>query len=180
MLAAAPALVEVDGGEEELVELARVPDAFVLVALHRAADGPTHEPRVDLLGGGQEVGLLEEHGIGPVLVERHGGPTLHQPSGRLGHELMVDVVADAQRILTRGGVYLYPRDPRPGYENGRLRLLYEAAPLAFLVEQAGGKAFDGRTRILDLVPSHIHQRTPLILGSPDEVDHVVARLAEAG
>ncbi|KAB7643747.1 class 1 fructose-bisphosphatase [Polymorphobacter fuscus] len=82
------------------------------------------------------------------------------------------VVADAHRILCRGGVYLYPRDLRPGYEQGRLRLLYEASPIAFLIEQAGGKAFDGRTRILDLVPTAIHQRVPLIFGSADEIDRI--------
>lgn len=82
------------------------------------------------------------------------------------------VVADAHRILHRGGVYLYPGDARPGYAKGRLRLLYEAHPLAFLIEQAGGKAFDGRTRILDLVPADIHQRVPLIFGSADEVDRI--------
>ena len=82
------------------------------------------------------------------------------------------VAADAHRILARGGVYLYPRDMRPGYEQGRLRLVYEANPLAFLIEQAGGKAFDGRTRILDLVPTSLHQRTPLIFGSADEIDRI--------
>lgn len=88
------------------------------------------------------------------------------------------LVADAQRILTRGGVYLYPRDLRQGYEKGRLRLLYEAAPIAFLVEQAGGKAFDGRTRILDLVATDIHQRTPLIFGSADEIDRIARYKAD--
>jgi fructose-1,6-bisphosphatase I len=82
------------------------------------------------------------------------------------------VAADAHRILVRGGVYLYPRDSRAGYGQGRLRLVYEANPIAFLIEQAGGKAFDGRTRILDLVPTDIHQRTGLIFGSADEVDRI--------
>jgi fructose-1,6-bisphosphatase I len=82
------------------------------------------------------------------------------------------MVADAHRILTRGGVYLYPRDNRVGYEKGRLRLLYEASPIAFLIEQAGGKAFDGRTRILDIVPTDIHQRIGLIFGSADEIDRI--------
>jgi fructose-1,6-bisphosphatase I len=88
------------------------------------------------------------------------------------------LVADAHRILVRGGVYLYPRDNRAGYEKGRLRLLYEASPIAFLVEQAGGKAFDGRARILDVVPTDIHQRSGLIFGSADEVDRIARYKAD--
>jgi fructose-1,6-bisphosphatase I len=83
------------------------------------------------------------------------------------------VVAEAYRILLRGGIYLYPGDTRRGYERGRLRLLYEASPLALLVEQAGGAATDGFTRILDLQPAGIHQRVPLVFGSRDKVERVV-------
>lgn len=84
------------------------------------------------------------------------------------------VVAEAYRILLRGGIYLYPGDTRRGYERGRLRLLYEAAPLAFLLEQAGGAATDGFNRILDLAPTAgVHQRVPLIFGSRDKVERVV-------
>ncbi len=87
------------------------------------------------------------------------------------------LVADCHRILVRGGVYLYPRDLRPGYEDGRLRLVYEGNPIAFLIEQAGGKAFDGRTRILDLVPTSLHQRTPLMFGSSEEVDRIARNVS---
>ena len=83
------------------------------------------------------------------------------------------VVAEAYRILLRGGIYLYPGDSRRGYERGRLRLLYEANPLAFLFEQAGGTATDGFVRILEIVPTDIHQRVPLIFGSRDKVERVV-------
>ncbi|MBC7770010.1 MAG: class 1 fructose-bisphosphatase [Phycisphaerales bacterium] len=82
------------------------------------------------------------------------------------------VIGEAHRILTRGGIYLYPADRRAGYENGRLRLLYEAAPLAMLVEQAGGAATDGIERILDKIPAELHQRTPLVFGSPPLVELV--------
>lgn len=82
------------------------------------------------------------------------------------------LVAEAFRILTRGGIFLYPADARPGYENGRLRLLYEAAPIAFIVEQAGGMASTGRTRILDVVPNSLHQRIPLIFGAADKVNRL--------
>lgn len=87
------------------------------------------------------------------------------------------LVADCQRILMRGGVFLYPSDGRPAYASGRLRLLYEANPIAFLVEQAGGKAIDGERRILDLIPRSPHQRCPLIFGSRDEVDLILARFS---
>jgi fructose-1,6-bisphosphatase I len=82
---------------------------------------------------------------------------------------LASLVADIQRVLTRGGVFLYPGDARKNYARGRLRLLYEVAPVAMLVEQAGGAATDGQTRILDLVASSIHERAPLVCGSTEEV-----------
>ncbi len=85
---------------------------------------------------------------------------------------VASMVADAYRIFSRGGVFLYPGDARKGYELGRLRLLYEVSPLAFLVEHAGGKATDGAQRILDIVPSHVHQRSPLVFGSAEVVDTI--------
>jgi fructose-1,6-bisphosphatase I len=81
-------------------------------------------------------------------------------------------VAEAYRILTRGGVYLYPADRRAAYREGRLRLIYEALPIAFIIEQAGGKASTGRARILDLLASSLHQRVPMIFGSADKVAHI--------
>jgi fructose-1,6-bisphosphatase I len=85
---------------------------------------------------------------------------------------IASLVAEAYRILIRGGVFLYPRDARKGYGNGRLRLVYEANPIAMLVEQAGGAATNGMHRILDLVPKELHQRTPLVFGSAKEVDSI--------
>jgi fructose-1,6-bisphosphatase I len=82
---------------------------------------------------------------------------------------IASLVAETSRILIRGGMFLYPRDHRKGYGNGRLRLVYEANPIAFLAEQAGGKASDGVTRILDIVPTELHQRTPLYFGAAKEV-----------
>ncbi|MBV8703399.1 MAG: class 1 fructose-bisphosphatase [Acetobacteraceae bacterium] len=79
------------------------------------------------------------------------------------------VAAEVYRILLRGGVYLYPGDDRPGYRRGRLRLLYEANPLALLAEEAGGAATDGTRRILDLVAREPHERAPLVLGAREEV-----------
>ena len=81
------------------------------------------------------------------------------------------LVADAWRIFKRGGIFLYTNDERVGYEKGRLRLLYEAFPVSFLVEQAGGKAIDGEKEILDIIPESLHQRTSLIFGSSEEVNY---------
>lgn len=77
------------------------------------------------------------------------------------------LVADFHRTLLKGGVFLYP--PTTDHPNGKLRLLYEANPMAFIAEQAGGLAHNGTTRILDLQPKSIHERTPLIIGSRDEM-----------
>ena len=86
---------------------------------------------------------------------------------------IASLVAEAYRILMRGGVFLYPRDRRPGYaRTGGLRLLYEANPIAFLVEQAGGAATDGVEPILDRVPASLHERTPFVFGSAREVARI--------
>lgn len=84
------------------------------------------------------------------------------------------MVADIHRILMRGGIFLYPLDSETTAKGGRLRLLYEANPMAMLIEAAGGKSTTGRERILDLVPGDIHQRVPVILGSAEEVRRVEA------
>lgn len=76
-------------------------------------------------------------------------------------------MADFHRNLLRGGIFLYPADK--GNQQGKLRLLYEAAPLAFLVEQAGGLAMTGRRRILDIQAERLHERVPLVIGSRDDV-----------
>ena len=80
------------------------------------------------------------------------------------------LVADASRIFSRGGIFLYPEDTREKNKNGRLRLTYEANPIALLIEQAGGRATDGKKDILNIDIEKIHQRTPFIFGSKEEVD----------
>ncbi len=82
------------------------------------------------------------------------------------------LVADAYRILVRGGIFLYPADERPAYREGRIRLVYEANPVAFLCEQAGGLATDGVNRVLDIEPASLHQRTPFVFGSRGKVERV--------
>jgi fructose-1,6-bisphosphatase I len=85
---------------------------------------------------------------------------------------VASMVADVHRILSRGGIFLYPWDKREPDKPGKLRLMYEAAPMAFLIEQAGGKATNGRERILDLVPKKLHERVSVMLGSAQEVQRV--------
>ena len=84
------------------------------------------------------------------------------------------MVADIHRILMRGGIFMYPLDSETASKGGRLRLLYEANPMALLMEAAGGKSTTGREKILDLAPAEIHQRVPVILGSAEEVERVEA------
>ena len=85
---------------------------------------------------------------------------------------IASLVAEVHRILMRGGVFLYPKDTKERSKPGRLRLLYEANPMAMLVEQAGGRASTGSQRLLELVPDSLHQRVPLILGSRHEVERI--------
>lgn len=86
---------------------------------------------------------------------------------------IASLVADTYRILIRGGVFYYPSDKRDGYGQGRLRLVYEANPVAFLIEQAGGAATDCEARILDITPEDLHQRVPLAFGARHEIARVV-------
>ena len=85
---------------------------------------------------------------------------------------IASMVADVHRILTRGGVFMYPWDKREPHKAGKLRLLYEANPMSWLIEQAGGASTNGRQRILDLQPSQLHERVSVVLGSKNEVDRV--------
>ena len=92
---------------------------------------------------------------------------------------VASMVADVHRILSRGGVFMYPWDKREPEKAGKLRLLYEANPMSFIVEQAGGAATNGKDRILDLQPGKLHERVAVFLGSKNEVDRVSAYHREA-
>ncbi len=92
---------------------------------------------------------------------------------------IASMVADVHRILNRGGIFMYPADLRDTSVPGKLRLMYEANPMAFIVEQAGGAATDGKQRILDIQPTKLHQRVPVFLGSRDEVAVVTGYHQEA-
>jgi fructose-1,6-bisphosphatase I len=87
---------------------------------------------------------------------------------------VASMVADVHRILMRGGVFLYPWDQREPEKPGKLRLMYEANPMAFLVEQAGGMATNGKQRILDLQPGQLHERVSVILGAKNEVERITS------
>ncbi|GAC1581503.1 MAG: class 1 fructose-bisphosphatase [Candidatus Elarobacter sp.] len=85
---------------------------------------------------------------------------------------VASLVAEVYRILVRGGLFMYPRDTKDPAKAGKLRLLYEANPMAMIVEAAGGAASTGRGRVLDLIPTSLHQRVPLLLGSRSEVERL--------
>lgn len=102
------------------------------------------------------------------------------PRGRdFNMRWVASLVAETHRILTRGGVFLYPRDSKDPTKAGRLRLLYEASPIAMLVEQAGGLATTGHERILDVKPTDLHQRIGFIFGSREEVERIERYHAQA-
>jgi fructose-1,6-bisphosphatase I len=86
---------------------------------------------------------------------------------------VASMVAEVHRILTRGGVFMYPKDTKDASKAGKLRLLYEANPMSFIVEQAGGMSSTGYERIMEIKPTGLHQRVPVILGSKNEVERIV-------
>ena len=109
-------------------------------------------------------------------VQRYVSEMQQGKEGPLGKDYnmrwVASMVADVHRIMTRGGIFMYPMDSKLKDKGGKLRLMYEANPMAFLVEQAGGAATTGRQRILDIPPGNLHQRVPVILGSRNEVERV--------
>jgi len=109
-------------------------------------------------------------------VKRYIEDCLAGSTGPLGKDFnmrwIASMVADVHRLMTRGGIFMYPRDERPSGKKGKLRLMYEANPMAFIVEQAGGAALDGEQRILDIKPEALHQRVGVVLGSKNEVERV--------
>ena len=112
----------------------------------------------------------------------HVGDLLAGKDGSRGKDFnmrwIASMVADVHRILTRGGIFIYPWDRKDPSKAGKLRLMYEANPMGLLVEQAGGAVSDGRRRILDIQPDQLHQRVPVFLGSKHEVEAAVRYHAE--
>ncbi len=111
-------------------------------------------------------------------VQRYVGELLAGETGPLKKNYnmrwIASMVADVHRILTRGGLFMYPRDAREPSKPGKLRLMYEANPMSFIIEQAGGASTNGYDRILDIKPESLHQRVSVILGSKEEVERVTA------
>ena len=111
-------------------------------------------------------------------VRRYVDQLLAGKTGPLGKDFnmrwVASMVADVHRILTRGGIFMYPRDAREPDRPGKLRLMYEANPMSYIVEQAGGYATDGHTRILEIQPHQLHQRVAVFLGSKTEVERITS------
>jgi fructose-1,6-bisphosphatase I len=111
-------------------------------------------------------------------VQRYVAECLEGSTGPRGRDFnmrwVASMVAEVHRILTRGGIFMYPRDTKDAKKAGKLRLLYEANPMSFIVEQAGGVSSTGYERILDMTPENLHQRVPVILGSKNEVEVVLS------
>ncbi len=109
-------------------------------------------------------------------VRRYVDECVQGKSGTRGNDFnmrwIASLVAEVHRILVRGGLFMYPRDTKDPSKPGRLRLLYEANPMAMVVEQAGGLASTGRGRLLEVEPTSLHQRAPVILGSREEVERI--------
>jgi fructose-1,6-bisphosphatase I len=111
-------------------------------------------------------------------VKRYVDECLAGSTGSRGKDFnmrwVASMVAEVYRILTRGGIFMYPKDTKDPSKAGKLRLMYEANPMSFIVEQAGGASSTGRERIMEIAPQDLHQRVPVILGSKAEVETVVA------
>ncbi len=148
--------------------LERETQSWILTANHIRVPSDTKEFSVNMSN--------RRHWAAPV--HRYIDELLAGKSGPRGKDFnmrwVASMVADVHRILSRGGVFMYPRDARDPDKPGKLRLLYEANPMAFIIEQAGGAATDGVQRILDLQPSTLHQRVAVFLGSRNEVERVTS------
>ena len=156
------------GGSVDIFILDRRAQEFVLVQHSARVAGNTPEFAINASN--------RRHWHGPVrtYIDECLAGTNGDGGADFNMRWIGSLVAEALRILVRGGVFLYPADARPGYREGRLRLLYEAHPMALIMEWAGGAATTGRRRILDLSAKSPHQRVPLIMGSERGVRDVAA------
>ena len=139
------------------------------------------EPKIEIPGDTQEFAInMSNMRNWPAPVKRYIDECLAGKTGPRGKDFnmrwVASMVADVYRILSRGGVFMYPVDAK--HTEGRLRLLYEANPMSFIVEQAGGAAINGTQRIMDVQPTKLHQRQGVILGSKNEVELIGRYYAE--
>ncbi|TFY99943.1 class 1 fructose-bisphosphatase [Ramlibacter rhizophilus] len=159
-------LVLTVGDGVAMFTLDREMGSFVLVEEHMTIPADTREFAINMSN--------MRHWDTPV--RRYIDECLAGKEGPRGKDFnmrwIASMVADVHRILTRGGIFMYPWDKREPNKPGKLRLMYEANPMAWLVEQAGGAATNGYERILDLQPTQLHERVSVILGSKNEVDRV--------
>lgn len=159
-------LVLTVGDGVAMFTLDREQGSFVLTQEHMQIPADTKEFAINMSN--------MRHWAEPV--KRYIDECLSGQTGPRGKDFnmrwVASMVADVHRILTRGGVFMYPWDKREPDKPGKLRLLYEANPMSWLVEQAGGAATNGQQRILDIQPQQLHQRVSVFLGSKNEVDRV--------
>ena len=159
-------LVLTVGDGVAMFTLDREQGSFVLVQEHMKIPEDTKEFAINMSN--------MRHWDAPVL--RYVQECLAGQDGPRGKDFnmrwIASMVADVHRILTRGGIFLYPWDRREPDKPGKLRLMYEANPMGWLVEQAGGAATNGKQRILDVQPAKLHERVSVILGSRNEVERV--------
>ena len=139
------------------------------------------EPKIEIPGDTQEFAInMSNMRNWPAPVKRYIDECLAGKTGPRGKDFnmrwVASMVADVYRILSRGGVFMYPIDAK--HTEGRLRLLYEANPMSFIVEQAGGAAINGTQRIMEVQPTKLHQRQGVILGSKNEVELIGRYYAE--
>ncbi|MCF6204699.1 MAG: class 1 fructose-bisphosphatase [Methylococcaceae bacterium] len=138
----------------------------------------TH-PEMSIPGDTQEFAInMSNQRFWEVPIQQYISECVQGSDGARGKDFnmrwIASLVAEVYRVLTRGGVFMYPFDLRDPTKEGRLRLLYEANPIGFIVEQAGGLCSTGRERILEMKPKEIHQRVPVILGAKNEVDRIIS------
>ncbi len=161
-------LVLTVGDGVAMFTLDREQGSFVLIKEHVQIPADTKEFAINMSN--------MRHWAEPV--KRYVDECLAGKEGPRGKDFnmrwIASMVADVHRILTRGGIFMYPWDKREPEKAGKLRLMYEANPMAWLVEQAGGAATNGRQRILEIQPTKLHERVSVILGSKNEVERVTS------
>lgn len=147
--------------------------SFILTHPNMKVPATTHEFAINMSN--------QRHWAPPV--QRYVGELLAGKTGPRGRDFnmrwVASMVAEVHRIITRGGIFMYPWDAREPQKPGKLRLMYEGNPMAFIIEQAGGAATNGQERILDIQPKELHERVAVFLGSREEVERVTAYHGEA-
>jgi fructose-1,6-bisphosphatase I len=144
--------------------LDREQGSFVLTQKHMRVPEQTKEFAINMSNQRHWEAPMQAY-VSDLLAGKEG------PRGKdFNMRWIASMVADVHRILTRGGIFIYPWDRKDPSKAGKLRLMYEANPMSFLVEQAGGASSNGRQRMMDIAPTQLHQRVPVFLGSKEEVE----------